>query len=1816
MKSALCALLIVLAAGLPLPAPAQTPDPVFTDATLDGSYFAHDLFARRDGLLVQSRGFRTYSGNGLLTRLFTYPFSTPMDYEVRDDGRFRLFTSTFDGTYNGIIGLDGAITAYFITRAPQSDSQIPPGYGSIQVSVLQGSGYADNDFVGPYSYHALLFTEDNDWRNEFAVVEANGTGRFNLIRQAGVLPFSYDVDRGGQVEIGAQESGAASIAADGDFLVHNVERSETADPFIDVDHEGIAFYLRRKNNRTLADMVGAWQIGEFRVSGNALTTTPIGSLTVGANGRVFGEMNGTSVQDTLSVTNLGTFTLAGKAGARGTFTADGDVAVFSPESATLVDGVGGVWMQVWFRTAGGDPTEVDSDGDGLTDEEEEELGTDPDDADTDNDGLLDGADPQPLMAGNVFTATLNRNQVMWIPGDPAPEPVILTLDSNDFPLFAWSLSEDAPWLTADKLTGTTDTTIALTINPAGLTVGNSPYTATITMAAPAMKPVAALTLRVDVLPEPLNVSVTPDTLDFITVQGATTPLTASVALSATEMSTFPWSVTEESTWLSVSPATGTRAQDVTVTINPTGLNAHPQPYTAEAQFIAGEFDQGMAQLDVSLTVLPPRDVGTPFVLQQGALPQSEPALAFDVVTGRYTVAWVEGDQVRAGVWTSDGIPELAPVQLSLAAQGICSHPSVAVHALVSDALIVWSQRTDNDADAQVYFRRIDLESLELSALRAASTVAGSQEAPHAVYNRNDNEFGIAFLLEIDDLVRPWFVLLDGGNFAQKEEVQIEALSGAITGVTASYATGENRYLLAWNDLEPVEEGETAVEKRIYVQTVEGDTGETPLAPRALEAPTGNHEAPRSLYNAATASWQVYYRVYASEVSAGATGAMLSVPLALNADTVLQSRQVTEVEMTRTGHAFALSPAASQIIALWTNSTEATPGLLLRRVTGSGLSLGSVDEFPGNTASQRNPAAVHNGNDGEFLVVWEDRSTTPAAIKAVRLDEGSDDVDEDGLPNEWEILYGLNPFSADGDDGALGDPDQDGLSNAAEFALGTNPIEGDTDGDGLRDGQEDRDGDGVRDATETDTLIGDTDGDGASDSAEWYLASDPLNGDSLPATGIFQVVHERFVAGETAEVTVHVYVATAGTYTMGVNETLTPQTPAAWSLALAEGEVAEAAWTPGVHAVRYDAAPAEGLPAEAAYAVYAFTLREAENVLATRTEIFLADPLAAPGVDTGYESQVAAHAPVIKLHRSEAWTPLAVPEALELAHLRLGSAGMRMAPNLAIDLAGATSLETAIDYPGEDLGAIAAPEESPVLYYTVAALPPAEGPGNPPAYAVQYYLYFPADDWNREQAGAPRHEGDWEFCQILFDAAWAPLSLQTTDSWRMALYDRGDVGGASRAWAAVERIDATHPVLYVGSASHSLHGRAGSTRSAAGLDVHDGLGKWLLPEAEEGVLAGLPEVYPQTLVYALQPLGRAGAAQAPWLNYAGQWGQPDFPQAAGVAPLPGLEDGPMGPPFLGMLVRGDAVEDAVRPWAQPLAWANALPADAPAAPGLVTALLPIELAGSIALFINAQGAVLRVPVHDLNGSLEATLPAGDYVLAFVSAAESRSDTLLALTRFGGVGASTLLLPVRPGITTRIGVATLNGMFLDSDNPYEDTDTDGDGVADAMDGDADGDGRMNGEDDDMLGDGWSDTYQAQDGDGDGIAAYFDLDDDGDEIPDTTDPDANGNGTLDSAEPGDLDGDGFPDAIDTDQDNDGYANLIEADAGTDPRHFFDTPARRLLDVDEDGDVDIGDAQQIVNQALGRAPVDSRADSDGNGRINAVDVEAAIRRILDTVL
>jgi len=89
---------------------------------------------------------------------------------------------------------------------------------------------------------------------------------------------------------------------------------------------------------------------------------------------------------------------------------------------------------------------------------------------------------------------------------------------------------------------------------------------------------------------------------------------------------------------------------------------------------------------------------------------------------------------------------------------------------------------------------------------------------------------------------------------------------------------------------------------------------------------------------------------------------------------------------------------------------------------------------------------------DSYVCWDAQDTAGNKNRGSQLvqipkpQECAGDKDCDGMPDDWETQYGLNP---DVNDAAL-DSDNDGLTNLEEYRYGTDPTKEDTDGDGYSD----------------------------------------------------------------------------------------------------------------------------------------------------------------------------------------------------------------------------------------------------------------------------------------------------------------------------------------------------------------------------------------------------------------------------------------------------------------------------------------------------------------------------------------------------------------------------------------------------------------------------------------------------------------------------------------------------------------------------------------------------------------------------------------------
>ena len=281
------------------------------------------------------------------------------------------------------------------------------------------------------------------------------------------------------------------------------------------------------------------------------------------------------------------------------------------------------------------------------------------------------------------------------------------------------------------------------------------------------------------------------------------------------------------------------------------------------------------------------------------------------------------------------------------------------------------------------------------------------------------------------------------------------------------------------------------------------------------------------------------------------------------------------------------------------------------------------------------------------------------------------------------------------------------------------------------------------------------------------------------------------------------------------------------------------------------------------------------------------PTAALGAD-GVEQQLAEkYAPVVGLKEhepcaetGEPYRPVPVETVLgqpDVVLLGPDGAVVKKAPTAA-DLYGKGDGYW-LDFPGDPLDAGCTYEQ---WFNRIAAGKPttayAHIVGEEGKLALQYWLYYPFNDWNN------KHESDWEMIQLVFDAPTAEEALGKTPE--LVGYSQHE-GAESASWDD-EKLEkrGEHPVVYPGAGSHanqfvqSLY-LGHSAQTGFGCDDTRG-----------------PTRYEQAQV-VLMPTEATGPDDTfAWVGYLGHWGQE----------VSGPNSGPTGPTFKSQ-------------WTEPITWVD-------------------------------------------------------------------------------------------------------------------------------------------------------------------------------------------------------------------------------------------------------------------------------------------------------
>ncbi|MCH9024441.1 MAG: BACON domain-containing protein, partial [candidate division Zixibacteria bacterium] len=157
-----------------------------------------------------------------------------------------------------------------------------------------------------------------------------------------------------------------------------------------------------------------------------------------------------------------------------------------------------------------------------------------------------------------------------IEGGPSPAFQEFDISSSSGEIIDFSLSENAPWLIVTPISGNTPRTIRVTINNIGLTAGNYAETIIVNSAAAANTPLE-VEITLDVALPPPTIGLSPNIFFFNAIAGEANPDTKILTITNTGGSTLDWSASNSESWLNINPVSGGDSNDVTISIDITGL---------------------------------------------------------------------------------------------------------------------------------------------------------------------------------------------------------------------------------------------------------------------------------------------------------------------------------------------------------------------------------------------------------------------------------------------------------------------------------------------------------------------------------------------------------------------------------------------------------------------------------------------------------------------------------------------------------------------------------------------------------------------------------------------------------------------------------------------------------------------------------------------------------------------------------------------------------------------------------------------------------------------------------------------------------------------------------------------------------------------------------------------------------------------------------------------------------------------------------------------------------------------------------------------
>jgi len=160
-------------------------------------------------------------------------------------------------------------------------------------------------------------------------------------------------------------------------------------------------------------------------------------------------------------------------------------------------------------------------------------------------------------------------------GGTNPANQAITISNTGGGTLSWSASENAAWLTLSPASGSGAGTVTLSAATGTLATGSHSGAVTLSGGSSVTPVTVPVTFTITATP---NITLNPSSLTYAATEGAANPANQTVSLTTTG-GTSSWAVSDDVSWLAVSPASGSNSNTLTASVNTTGLAVGPHTGT-------------------------------------------------------------------------------------------------------------------------------------------------------------------------------------------------------------------------------------------------------------------------------------------------------------------------------------------------------------------------------------------------------------------------------------------------------------------------------------------------------------------------------------------------------------------------------------------------------------------------------------------------------------------------------------------------------------------------------------------------------------------------------------------------------------------------------------------------------------------------------------------------------------------------------------------------------------------------------------------------------------------------------------------------------------------------------------------------------------------------------------------------------------------------------------------------------------------------------------------------------------------------------------